>query len=143
MKPIAAALLLGFTLLCAAPSAHAAESSFRYVTARDLAAKLKAKEPVLLVDIQVEPEYAQHHIKAAIPTYSYPVKSAEEKAKIDAVLPNLKSSAAPVVVVCPRGAGGAERAYRYLEEKGVSAERLYILEKGQAGWTYADLIEGK
>jgi hypothetical protein len=48
-----------------------------------------------------------------------------------------------VVIVCPRGAGGARRTYNYLRDKGIAAERLLILEKGQEGWTCGALTEGK
>lgn len=124
-------------------SAPGAGESYRYVKAADLAARLSAKDPVVMVDIQAEPEYAQRHIKGVIPTYAYPVKSDAERSRIEAVVSQLQASSAPVVVVCPRGGGGAERAYDLLREKGVAPERLYILEKGQAGWTYGDLTEGK
>lgn len=109
----------------------------------ELERKLKAQEPVIILDIQVEPEYEQHHIHSATPTHAYPVKSAEDKAKLDAALPKLEGSDAPVVIVCPRGAGGAERTYAYLKEKGVAEDRLYILEKGQAGWSCPELTEGR
>ena len=42
-------------------------------------------------------------------------------------------------IVCPRGAGGAKRAYDYMEEKGIPKARLSILEKGQGGWPYKEL----
>lgn len=126
----------------AASFAFAADAQYNYMSAKELEGKIKAKEAVQIVDIQVEAEYGQHHIKGAVPTYSYPVKSAEDKAKLDAALPALKDSKAPVVIVCPRGAGGAERTHAYLKEKGLDASRLYILEKGQAGWDCAELTEG-
>jgi hypothetical protein len=46
-----------------------------------------------------------------------------------------------VVIVCPRGAGGAKRAYDYMRKNNVPSEKLSILEKGIAGWPYKELFE--
>lgn len=141
MKKLAT-VVLSLMLLSLAPTAPAAEG-YRYMAGAELASKLKAGASVIVLDIQAEPEYREHHIKGAVPTYAYPVKSAEDRVKLDRQLKAVAASDSPVVLVCPRGAGGAERTYDYLKEKGVPAGRLYILEKGQTGWNYAELTEGK
>jgi thiosulfate/3-mercaptopyruvate sulfurtransferase len=46
-----------------------------------------------------------------------------------------------VVIVCPRGGGGAKRAYDHLAGQGVTGGRLFILEQGQQGWPYPELLE--
>lgn len=114
---------------------------YKYMSAGDLEQKLRAQEPVKILDIQVEPEYQRHHIKGAVPTYSYPVKTPDEKARLDEAIPGLNASASPIVIVCPKGGGGAERTYNHLKEKGLAEDRLFILEKGQAGWTSPDFTE--
>lgn len=135
------ALAFGLVLLV---SAYAfAGSAYNYISAADLEARLSAGQSTNIVDIQVEDEYGQHHIKGATATYAYPVKSAADRAKLDAVVEGLKANADPVVVVCPRGAGGATRTYDHLLGQGIPADRLLILEKGQAGWTSANFTEGK
>jgi thiosulfate/3-mercaptopyruvate sulfurtransferase len=53
----------------------------------------------------------------------------------------LLSNPDPVVIICPRGAGGAKRAYDHLARQGVADERLFILEQGQQGWPYPELLE--
>ncbi len=138
-----ALLLLASVLLCGTALAADAQSAYRYISASDLEARLTASQPTNIVDIQVEEEFAQHHIKGATATYAYPVKSEADKAKIDAVVEHLKTNSDPVVIVCPRGAGGATRTYDYLLSQGIAVERLLILEKGQGGWTCAPLTEGK
>jgi rhodanese-related sulfurtransferase len=143
VKILANVGVAAFCLAISAFPARAGDEFYRYMKAPELEQKLKAKEPVILFDIQVEEEFTKHHITGATPTYAYPVKSPEDRAKVDAVLDKVTGSTAPVVIVCPRGAGGAERTYAYLKEKGVAPERLYILEKGQAGWSCADLTEGR
>ncbi|WP_231713870.1 rhodanese-like domain-containing protein [Desulfosarcina ovata] len=117
--------------------------SYEYITADKVKMKLENNEPMHLVDIQVKEAFVKHHLPGAIATYSYPVKSQEDKAKLDAIIEKLQADDAPVVVVCPRGGGGAKRCYDYLNEKGIVKERLLILEKGQEGWPFEDLLERK
>ena len=97
------AILLVFSV------AWAGEGKYNYISAKDLEARLNASQPTNIVDIQVEEEFSQHHIKGAIPTYAYPVKSDDDRAKIDTTVEQLRTNADPVVIVCPRGAGGATR----------------------------------
>jgi rhodanese-related sulfurtransferase len=134
--------LLGFTDFGVTPLLAQGRLRYRHMSVDELGQELKEQDPVVVLDIQLEPEYEQHHTRGAIPTYGYPVKSAEGRAKLDAALPKVEGSIVPVVIVCPRGAGGAERASAYLKEKGVAEERLHILEMGQAGWNGAERTEG-
>lgn len=123
--------------------AFASGTEYNYISAADLEARLTANQTTNVVDIQVEEEFSQHHIKGAVPTHAYPVKSDTDRAKLDAAIEQIKTNSDPVVIVCPRGEGGAKRTYDYLLQQGVAAERLLILEKGQSGWTCAALTEGK
>jgi rhodanese-related sulfurtransferase len=66
----------------------------------------------------------------------------DDKQKLNKVLPTLLATQNDVVVVCPRGGGGAKNAYDYLKEKGVSEKRLFILEDGMQGWPYKELTVG-
>lgn len=131
---LAVALWLGCSVALAA---------YNYISAADLEARLQAGTPTHIVDIQVEADYASHHIRGAQPTYAYPVQSDSDRAKLAAVVDALKADQEPIVIVCPRGGGGATRTYDYLLAQGIAAERLLILEKGQAGWNCLPLTEGK
>lgn len=144
-QPYRIVLLLAAALLIAgiAFAADAAPTAYNYIGAADLEARLTAGAPTHIVDIQVEGEFVRHHIKGAIATHAYPVKSDADKAKLDAVIDTLQADNHPIVVVCPRGAGGATRTYDYLLARGIAAERLLILEKGQEGWSCAALTEGQ
>lgn len=119
----------------------AGDGKYNYISASDLEARLTSNQPTNIVDIQVEEEFDQHHIKGAIPTYAYPVKSDADHVKLETAVEELKTNDDSVVVVCPRGAGGATRTYDYLLQQGIPSERLVILEKGQAGWSYESLTE--
>ncbi|MCB8814886.1 rhodanese-like domain-containing protein [Desulfosporosinus shakirovi] len=114
---------------------------WKYYSADQLKEAIEKKSPLQIVDIQVEAEYDAHHIQGVIPTYAYPVKTEEEKAKLAKILPQLKASKDPIVIVCPAGKGGAERTYQYLYDQGIDESRLFTLEKGQSGWPYSELLE--
>ncbi|MHB8765724.1 MAG: rhodanese-like domain-containing protein [Deferrisomatales bacterium] len=130
-------------LAAAALAGPAGDRPYRYLSAAELEQRLKAGEPSIVLDIQVEEEYAKHHITGARPTHAFPVKSPADKAKLDAAVADLAASPAPVVIVCPRGAGGAERTYDHLKARGIPEARLYILAQGQAGWACAELTQGR
>lgn len=119
---------------------EAPKTEFKYYTADQVKESIEQKKDMILLDIQVEDEYNEHHIKGVIPTYAYPVKTDEDKKKLDTVLPELEGTE-PIVIVCPGGAGGAERTVDYLKTKGINEDRLFILEKGQKAWPHADLLE--
>lgn len=136
-------LIALLAILLAPITAIASGGDYNYISAADLADRLTTKQPTNIIDIQVKEEFAQHHITGATPTYAYPVKSDADRTKLDAIVSTLKSNADPVVIVCPRGGGGAKRTYDHLSRQGVSAERMQILKKGQQGWPSASFIESK
>ena len=132
-------LLLAFILM---PGISvASDSKYNYISATELETRLTANMPTNIVDIQVEEEFSRHHIKGAISTHAYPVKSDADHSKLNATIEQIMANTDPVVIVCPRGAGGAKRTYDYLLQQEVSAKRLLILEKGQSGWTCTPLTE--
>ncbi|MCT4563163.1 MAG: rhodanese-like domain-containing protein [Maledivibacter sp.] len=116
------------------------ERTYNYYTAEQVKEAVEKGDDITLLDIQVEDEWNAHHIKGAISTKAYPVKSDEEKAKVDAVISQLEGDN-PIIIVCPGGKGGAQRTVQHLEGKGIKAERLFILENGQGGWPYDELLE--
>ncbi|AGB42069.1 rhodanese-related sulfurtransferase [Halobacteroides halobius DSM 5150] len=116
------------------------ESNFKYYFPKKLKQSIEKEKEFLLVDIQPQEDFKKHHIQGAIGTSAYPVKSKQDKAKLDKILPQLKKSDNDIVIVCPRGGGGAERTYKYLSSQGIKEKRLYILENGQKGWPYNNLL---
>jgi rhodanese-related sulfurtransferase len=107
---------------------------YNYITA-DETAKLMREAPakIVLVDIQEKADFTEEHLKGAISTYAYPVKTEEEKARLAALLPEIKPDQ-KVIIVCPRGGGGADRAYDFYLSKGIKKENLVTLKDGQYGW---------
>lgn len=129
-------LIAATILLCALPVMAA---DYNYVAPADFKQWLETGKAMKIVDIQVSAEFQKQRIKGSIETNAYPVKSAEDKQKLDKVLPQLAAGREDIVVVCPRGGGGAKNTYDYLKEKGISEKRLFILTNGIQGWPYQQL----
>ncbi len=136
MKKVLILMFAGLLLL--APLAWS--GNYQYMSATEVQEKLAVQAPMSLVDIQVEDEFSRHHISGALATYAYPVKSEQDRQKLAPLLSALQNGQQPVVIICPRGKGGAKRTYDFLQSGGIAAERLFILEKGQAGWPYPELL---
>ncbi|MDD3344485.1 MAG: rhodanese-like domain-containing protein [Sulfurospirillaceae bacterium] len=107
---------------------------YNYITA-DETAKLMREDTskLVLVDIQEKPDFEEEHLQGAISTFAYPVKTDEERARLAALLPEIKPDQ-KVIIICPRGGGGADRAYDFYLSKGVKKENLLTLKDGQYGW---------
>lgn len=140
MKPIKnlKILLVFLTMMILFTGCQTAEkeiAEYKYYSQEQLKNTLENDASVVILDVQVEEDFDAHHIEEAIATYAFPVKSTEDKAKIDAQLQSLEETDKDIVIVCPKGRIGAERTFDYLVEKGIASERLFILEGGQAEWT--------
>ena len=106
---------------------------YNYMEAVQSAEAVRSGEKVVFVDIQEKEDFEEEHLKGAVATYSYPVQTKEEEAKLLASLKQINSDE-KVVIVCPKGGGGAERAYDLFAQNGIEKSRLYILTDGQYGW---------
>lgn len=133
LKKFAAALIFTLSTATAALAAN-------YIEPQELKELLDKKKPVILVDIQPAADFEKQHIPGSIETNAFPAKTDEEKTRLDKALPIIKASKDPVVVICPRGKTGAKNSYNYLESKGVSEDRMTILEGGIAEWPYKELF---
>jgi rhodanese-related sulfurtransferase len=136
MKKIAQVLTV-VSILCMAATALAVD--YRFVSQDDFKQWLENGKKMIIVDIQPPAEFEKGHFKGAIETNAYPVKTDEEKVRVDKTLQQINSSPDDIVIVCPRGGGGAKRTWDYLKAKGVPEKRMYILEKGSEGWPYREM----
>lgn len=109
-------------------------AKYNYISA-DETAKLMREDAskLVLIDIQEKPDFTEEHLKGALATYAYPVKTDAEKARLAEILPQIKPNQ-KVVIICPRGGGGADRAYDFYLEKGLKKEQLFTLKGGQYEW---------
>ena len=130
-----------FSIGCTKKEETSGNKEYKYYTAEQVKDSIEKKEDIILLDIQVKEEWDKHHIKGAIETNAYPVKTDEQKKKLDNSLPSISENENPIVIICPGGKGGATRTYDYLMKKGIKEDRLYILENGQSKWPYDELLE--
>jgi rhodanese-related sulfurtransferase len=126
-------------LLIVAMATTATASSYNYVNPAQFKQWLESGKKMQTVDIQLPAEFQKHHFKDAIQTNAFPVKTAEEKQKLEKIVPSLAAGGEDIVVVCPRGGGGAKNTYDYLKERGIDEKRMYILKDGMQGWPYQEL----
>lgn len=129
-----------FLVLLLMPASLVFGSEYNYLEPEQFKEWIQKGKKMEIVDIQVPQEFQQHHFKGALETGAFPVKSSEEKKKLEVVVPNLKTTSKDIVIVCPRGGSGAKNSYEYLKENGIDEKRLFILKKGMQGWPYKELI---
>jgi rhodanese-related sulfurtransferase len=120
--------------------AAAAGPAYNSITSESLLKILQEKQAVHVVDIQKKNNYLQKHFAHSLATNAYPVKTAEEKNRIKAVLATLQATDNSIVIVGPRGTRASQKAYAYLLEQGIDPRRLAILEKGIRGWPAPQLL---
>ena len=130
-------IILSFALTLASATIALAAN---YIEPQELKELMDKKKPVILVDIQPAADFEKQHLPGSIETNAFPAKTDEEKARLDKALAIIKTSKDPVVVVCPRGKSGAKNSYNYLESKGISEDRMQILEGGIHEWPYKELF---
>ena len=122
-------------------AAAALASNYNFISPEKTKTWIETQAPVTIVDIQVKEEFVSHHLPGSIPTYAYPVKSKLEKSRLDDIVAMSIAKGNPVIVVCPRGGGGAKRCYDYMKSQSVPEDKLLILKGGIADWPYKDLLK--
>jgi rhodanese-related sulfurtransferase len=127
--------VLTFGVIGATGSSFA--GTYNYITAAELNSRLGAESPMIIIDVCPEKLFATAHIKGSIETNAYPVKTEEQKARLAEHLQTIKASADDIIIVCPRGGGGAKNTFDFYRANGVAPERMLILAKGIAQWPYA------
>lgn len=117
--------------------------TFNYVKADDFRQWLDSGKAMVLVDIQVKDEFSLHHFKDSIETNAFPVETEEQQKMIDPAVTAAKKAGTDVVVICPRGGGGAKRCYSYLKAQGIPEAKLFILEGGVAKWPNKETLASR
>ncbi len=94
----------------------------------------------LVVDVQTYGGYMQMHFPGSLTTHAYPVRTPEQKKRVEAVIPAIKKTKKPVVLVCPGGITGAPNARLHLISKGIPNRRLYVLRGGTWAFPWKDML---
>ncbi len=134
--------ITAISLICLLNAAFIFEQ-FNYLETNQFKQWLENNKPMIIVDIQVKDEFTAHHFPGSLETNAYPVKTDAQRAQLDVAVKSFKDTANNVVVVCPRGGGGAKRTYSYMKSQGVPEEKLTILRGGVEKWPYSDLLVKK
>ncbi|KAF0189365.1 MAG: Rhodanese-related [Desulfobulbaceae bacterium] len=114
--------------------------AFNYVKADAFKQWMESGKPMVLVDIQTKNEFPLHYFKNSIEANAYPVDTDEQRKMLDSAVTAAKKAGTDVVVICPRGGGGAKKAYDYLKTQGVAEEKLFILEGGVEKWPHKEML---
>lgn len=116
--------------------------SYNYISQKDFKTWLETDKPVLICDIQNKKPFKKHHFKNAVETNAYPAKNQKQLNRLEKVIESYNKTGDKIVIVCPRGGGGAKRTYDHLLSRNIPEDKLLILKKGAAGWPYDEFIEG-
>lgn len=135
-KRLIAAFAITLVVVASAGSLAASSDGYNYISAADLQKRLQAKSPMILVDICPAEQFAKGHLPGAIETNAYPVDTDEQRERLAKVLPQIQASKDDVIILCPRGGGGAKKTFDFYKSKGVDPKRMLILEKGMDAWPY-------
>lgn len=111
-----------------------ADIDWQYMKADELVEKLEAGDPVIVLDTRQDDMYNEGHIIGAYHVPVFPLDTTELEDTLREAVPNLEQGDDPIVVVCKSGNKGAKRAVSLLQEEGIDASRLFILEGGGDGW---------
>ncbi len=131
--------IIALSLICLLNVAAVFEK-FNYLEPDQFKEWLDTNKPVIIVDIQVKDEFTAHHFQNSIETNAFPVKTDSDLQSIDPAITLFKRTGHDVVVVCPRGGGGAKRCYSHLKSQGVPVAKLTILKGGVAKWPYPAML---
>jgi rhodanese-related sulfurtransferase len=134
--------IMVLVLLLLVSASTVVAGGYNYVEPDQFRQWLEKGKDMTIVDIQVPAEFQKHHFKGSVETGAYPVKSQDDKQKLDAIVPRLSAGQNDVIVVCPRGGGGAKNTHDYLKDKGIDEKRIFILKEGMQGWPYKELTVG-
>lgn len=132
--------LIAFLLSVSTASAFLS-GKYNFISPDDLQKRIEAKSPMIMVDICSVDQFAKAHIPGSIETNAYPVETDEQRAALGQLLPRILESSDDVIVLCPRGGGGAKRTYDFYKANGVAESRLLILEKGVEKWPFATVAK--
>ena len=137
MKKITGLAAVLFLIIAGAATAGI---EYNFIDSDSLMKSLQEKKQIHLVDIQKKNDFLQHHFSKSHETAAYPVKSEQDISRINKVIPDLQATDSPVIIIGPRGTRAAGRAYAYLLEQGIAAQRLAILKNGIRGWPAPEIL---
>ena len=114
--------------------------AYNMMTADQLKLRLDTKEPTILLDIQKENAYKEHHFYGSISTYAYPAKTDTDLQSVIQGVRVHEQTGNDIVIIGPRGGRASKRTTEFLMTRGVPEEKIYILEDGIKKWPYPKML---
>ena len=135
-KQILLVCVSALLVICAPVSAFA----YNLMEPEELKVSLDSGQPLILLDIQPENAYKEHHFYGSLATYAYPAKNTSETRSLDQAVSLYETNRYNVVIVGPRGGRAAQRTHDYLAGRGIPEEQLFILKGGIIQWPYKEML---
>ncbi|WP_456385773.1 rhodanese-like domain-containing protein [Desulfolithobacter sp.] len=117
-----------------------AAMDYNFVEPDQLSGWLDSRKPLLLVDIQKPNDFKKHHFFGAVETGAYPVKTSGERRRLKKAVDLFEENGSTVVIIGPRGTRAEKRAFEYLRNHGVPADKIYILRGGIKQWPDKEML---
>lgn len=133
-------LLMLIPAFCLLSAAGVFAADINYISADDFKAIIENNKPVIIADIQKPKDFQKHQFYGSIETSAYPVKTETQQQLLDNIVEMYEKTGNQIVIVGPRGTSAAKRAFQYLLDQAVPAEKLFILKGGIKQWPYMDLL---
>ena len=99
-----------------------------------------SQDKALIVDVQTYDGYLRMHFPGSVTTHAYPVVTEAQKQLVEAIIPTLKKTKKPIVLVCFGGVTGAPNARNVLVAKGIPNKQLYVLQGGSMGFPWKNMM---
>ena len=133
-------LLIFMSAFCLLSATWAFAAEINYIRADDFKTIIVNNTPVIIADIQKPKDFQKHQFYGSIETSAYPVKTETQQQLLDKVIEMFEKTGNQVIIVGPRGTSAAKRAFKYLLDEAVPAEKLLILKGGIKEWPHKDLL---
>lgn len=125
---------------CLFSSTWAFAANINYIEADDFKAIIDDNTPVIIADIQKPKDFQKHQFYGSIETDAYPVKTETQQQLLDTIVEMFEKTGNQIVIVGPRGTSAAKRAFNYLLDEAIPADKLFILKGGIKQWPYKELL---
>ena len=99
-----------------------------------------SQDKALIVDVQTYDGYLKMHFPGSVTTHAYPVVTEAQKQRVEAIIPTLKKTKKPIVLVCFGGITGAPNARNVLVSKGIPNKQLFVLQGGSLGFPWKNML---
>ena len=116
--------------------------AFNMMTPDELKARLDAKQPTILLDIQKKNAYKEHHFYGSIRTYAYPAKTDTDLQSAVQGVRKHDQTGNDVIIIGPRGGKASQRTVGFLITRGIPEEKIFILQGGIKKWPHPKMLLG-